>query len=294
MQVNEHKHWIAVSAAIAIGISLLYTLLLRIAALPLALAIMFTIWGLLGLSTGMLFFKAGIIDQSLIPVDLQGGTMNLPDGMTLDAAKSNQQMLYAAAVIVAVIFVIDTFLTCIMVPRVILAIKVINIASSAVASMPSLILCPILQVLWMIILFVWWIAVFIYVAGVGEWNESSRTYTWDDQTRWAALYHFFGLLWGRAFILACGQLVVAGAAAEWFLANDKKMMRMPVINSIGRTMRYHLGTAGFGSILIAIVQFIRWVFRYYMYQMKKLDQEGKVLSRPRRPPVQIVPGGDAR
>jgi len=42
------------------------------------------------------------------------------------------------------------------------------------------------------------------------------------------------------------------------------------------------------------VQFIRWVFRYYMYQMKKLDQEGKVLSRPRRPPVQIVPGGDAR
>ena len=30
----------------------------------------------------------------------------------------------------------------------------------------------------------------------------------------------------------------------------------------------------FGSFIIAVVQMIRWIFRYYMYQIKKLDQDG--------------------
>jgi hypothetical protein len=30
----------------------------------------------------------------------------------------------------------------------------------------------------------------------------------------------------------------------------------------------------FGSFIIAVVQMVRWVFRYYMYQIKKLDKDG--------------------
>lgn len=51
------------------------------------------------------------------------------------------------------------------------------------------------------------------------------------------------LLWGQAFILAIGNLAIAGAAAEWFLADDKKALSAPAVNSARRTLRYHVGTA---------------------------------------------------
>ncbi|KAJ1492672.1 plasma-membrane choline transporter-domain-containing protein [Baffinella frigidus] len=278
-EVNEHKYWILMSAGIAFVVSMIYTILLRVAALPLTIVILIAIWLMLGASTALLFFKAGVIKQSQVPVELSGITaMDLPAGLTLDAAKQNQNLLIVAAVVVAVCFVIYSLLFCIMIPRIMLAIKVINIASSCVASMPTIFLCPIIQFFWMLSLFAWWTAVAVFIASVGEWNAEAHQYQWDDATRWAAVFHFFGLLWGRAFILACGQLVIAGAAAQWFLASDKKVLTLPVGGAIKRTVRYHLGTAGLGSFLIAVVQFIRWVFRYYMYQLKKLDKDSRIVG----------------
>mmetsp|Transcript_18452 Transcript_18452/g.37469 ORF Transcript_18452/g.37469 Transcript_18452/m.37469 type:complete len:258 (-) Transcript_18452:106-879(-) len=92
------------------------------------------------------------------------------------------------------------------------------------------------------------------------------------------LFHFFGLLWGRAFILAVGNLVIACATADWFLAPDDRELTMPLVVGTKRTMKFHLGTAAFGSFLIAVVQFIRWVFRYYMYQLKKMNPENKMVK----------------
>lgn len=46
----------------------------------------------------------------------------------------------------------------------------------------------------------------------------------------AAVFHFFGLLWGRAFILACGQLVIAGAAAQWSAPRRSLPRHNPILN----------------------------------------------------------------
>jgi hypothetical protein len=40
-----------------------------------------------------------------------------------------------------------------------------------------------------------------------------RRYVWDENLQRMMLVHFFGLLWGQSFILAMGNLVIAGAAA---------------------------------------------------------------------------------
>jgi choline transporter-like protein 2/4/5 len=69
--------------------------------------------------------------------------------------------------------------------------------------------------------------------------------------------------------LAIGQLCIAGACADWFLATDKSNVGMAVFKSLGRSLRFHTGTAAFGAFLIAVVQMIRLAFRYYMWQISR-------------------------
>ena len=40
-----------------------------------------------------------------------------------------------------------------------------------------------------------------------------RRYIWDENLQRLMIVHFFGMLWGQAFVLAVGNLAVAGAAA---------------------------------------------------------------------------------
>ena len=37
-------------------------------------------------------------------------------------------------------------------------------------------------------------------------------------------YHLFGLLWTSQFLIACEEMVVAGAIAGWYFSRDKKQV----------------------------------------------------------------------
>ena len=65
---------------------------------------------------------------------------------------------------------------------------------------------------------------------------------------------------------------------QWFLVDDKLNLVLPVLSSFRRTLRYHSGTAALGSFIIAVVQMIRWIFRYYMYQVKKMNPDSKIVK----------------
>lgn len=47
------------------------------------------------------------------------------------------------------------------------------------------------------------------------------------------------------------------------------MKHAPVRTSIYRAFRYHLGSLAFGSLILAIIQFIRVILAYMESQMKK-------------------------
>jgi len=116
----------------------------------------------------------------------------------------------------------------------------------------------------------------VYVASAGSFDSNSSSFKFNDTLTYALVYHFFGLLWIRSFILAVGDLVIAGAVGDWYMRGDagrKSGMGFAVTRSVFRTFRYHLGTAAFGSLLIAIIEFIRAVFNYYTLQMKKLEEK---------------------
>jgi len=92
------------------------------------------------------------------------------------------------------------------------------------------------------------------------------------------LVHFFGILWTHAWFLGMTNLTIAGATADWFLTEDKTTMKLPAFASAHRTLRYHAGTAAVGAFIIAVVQFIRWVFRYFMYQLNKMNPDSSLVK----------------
>jgi len=279
-EINTHKWIIVASAGIALAVALLYTQVLRVAAVPLTAFVLIAIWVLLAGSTAILCFKAGVIETGSLPLELDGAVASipLPDGVTLGQSETNLQLMIIAAAVVGVVFLLYTVLICFMAPRIYLACKVIQQAAACLAEIPSALLFPVVQWVFMAALFVWFVAVFLYLASAGEWDQATRTYAWNDNIRRALIFHFFGLLWCRAFILAVGNLVIAGATCDWFIIHDKKMLRLPVYSAFIRTLRFHTGTAAAGALIIAIVQFIRWVFRYYMYQISKFSKDNPVVK----------------
>lgn len=98
-------------------------------------------------------------------------------------------------------------------------------------------------------------------------------------TRW---YNILAALWISQLCLACQNLIIAGAVADWFFTRyvtsnwllfvdyydcsyhirDKSRLGWPVARSVGYAIRYHLGSLAFGSLLIALMKLVRMLFNY--------------------------------
>lgn len=85
------------------------------------------------------------------------------------------------------------------------------------------------------------------------------------------IYNVFALFWAMFFVSAFGEMVLAGAFASWYWAfnKSKDVPSLPVTSSFGRTLRYHIGTLAFGSLIIAIVRMIRVILEYIDHKVKQ-------------------------
>jgi len=80
---------------------------------------------------------------------------------------------------------------------------------------------------------------------------------------WRVAVSFFSFLWNNAFLVALGQLIIAGACSMWFFTQREEKGKKSVVRaSVWISFRYHLGTLAFGSLVIALVQFVRYALMY--------------------------------
>ncbi|CAJ1414684.1 unnamed protein product [Effrenium voratum] len=86
---------------------------------------------------------------------------------------------------------------------------------------------------------------------------------------WRFAYAFFSLLWNNALLAAIAQCIIAGAVGAWFFTEKaskgwKSVMCPAVVNAIF----WHVGSLAFGSLILAIVQFLKWMMRFLAEQAK--------------------------
>jgi len=108
------------------------------------------------------------------------------------------------------------------------------------------------------------------------------SYTWNSDMQNAFIAHFFHLLWNTQFLIYFCYFVIAGAVANWYFtprdnsgekrrgSGDNELEANPICTNCMRTCRFHLGTICFGSLIIAIIMFLRAVV-HYIEEKTKVD-----------------------
>merc|ERR1711881_452616 len=109
-------------------------------------------------------------------------------------------------------------------------------------------------------------------------NEPSKVDS-NPALEYIMIYDLFMFLWTTEFIQAISTMTVAGAVSQWYFAaeeidedddvatkgktsHEDTGNMYPCLCSWWTSIRFHMGTAAIGSLLIAIVQTVRVLFEY--------------------------------
>ncbi|XP_058515930.1 choline transporter-like protein 2 isoform X1 [Ochotona princeps] len=84
------------------------------------------------------------------------------------------------------------------------------------------------------------------------------------------IFNAFMFFWLANFVLALGQVTLAGAFASyyWALRKPDDLPAFPLFSAFGRALRYHTGSLAFGALILAIVQVIRVILEYLDQRLK--------------------------
>eukprot|EP00981_Chlorochromonas_danica_P011443 scaffold4011_cov197-Ochromonas_danica.AAC.25 len=150
--------------------------------------------------------------------------------------------------------------------KIALAISLVREACIALTSMPLLCLMPMLQTVCFGGFTAIWMLFAVYLVSSGDITThvdgltgfSYKTMEYDLNAQRAIIFMLFAWLWSIGFIEAVGQIACAHAVLVWYFADVRSDITSgQVFSSIGTTLRYHIGTAAMGSLLISLLRGIR-------------------------------------
>lgn len=160
--------------------------------------------------------------------------------------------------------------------RIRLAVAVCKCAGQFVARVCGIVLVPIWQTLFVIVLWVAAIIAIIYLASSatfvarqtdGNWDVFTSVSSYTDEKLIYLYYFIFGTLWTNALFQAMGIFVVASACTMWYYAHGPgQELDSPILRSYKMVFRYHLGSLAFGSFILAVVQFLQLVVEAFKKQ----------------------------
>ncbi|KAH7297110.1 hypothetical protein KP509_26G054000 [Ceratopteris richardii] len=240
--------------------------------------------------TVFLYIKAGWIGHDAVSAVVGDQAAN-----DLSASTSEQQHLKVAAVVMTVIFVILVVSTIILIKRIIVAVAVIKVSAKAIGAIPSLLILPLAPFILLTIFFVYWVVAALYLFSAGSvarndcsggccaYDLSSQSvdcggccgydYKFTRHIALALLYHIFGCFWTTQFIIACSLTTIAGAVASYYWAqgNRSAMPLFPVLSSAKRVLKYSLGSMALGSLVVAIIETIRFILEAIRNRLRALE-----------------------
>ncbi|KAF3852079.1 hypothetical protein F7725_005434 [Dissostichus mawsoni] len=157
--------------------------------------------------------------------------------------------------------------------RVALTISLFHVAGKVFIHLPLLALQPFWTFLCLMLFWVYWIAVLLTLGTSGTTVKNNSTglveYQMQGPYQYLVWYHAVGLIWISEFILAFQQMTISGAVVTYYFTRNKSQMpATPILSSMARTFRYHLGTLAKGSFIITLVKIPRLILMYIHSQLK--------------------------
>ena len=157
-------------------------------------------------------------------------------------------------------------------------------ASRAIFYRPMVLLQPVYTLTCIALASAYYLAATVYLFSVRKVvidDDSFVFYYEDDQFPDGRLFAalFFCGLWTVEFLQSCEKVVISDVIGNWYFSSEDErddFHLCPTWDATYRLVLYHLGSVACGSLLSAIVQFVRWIITFIQYQLK--DAENPALE----------------
>ncbi|XP_012281010.1 CTL-like protein 1 [Orussus abietinus] len=229
----------------------------------------------------------------------------------LEESVRNEKAFLAFAIIATIVTVVLLFLLCILRKYISFMAVLFRESAKCLAELPGLFFQPLLTFIALLVFFAFWIVVILSLAtanypgtksvqildhildpvnlnsnGAKSLSieqkkmdlsiDSFKTFTlveYVDATWVKCMWwvYIIGLIWTSEFIIACQDMVIAGAVAHWYF-RDKDASVSPVCSAMGTLVSYHLGSVACGSLLITIFKVPRLILAYLHSKFEKTKE----------------------
>lgn len=190
----------------------------------------------------------------------------------LQIAEDNLRALLIYAISATVFTVILFLIMLVMRKRVALTIALFHVAGKVFIHLPLLVFQPFWTFFALVLFWAYWIMTLLFLGTTGSAVQNEQglvEYKISGPLQYMWWYHVVGLIWISEFILACQQMTVAGAVVTYYFTRDKRNLPFtPILASVNRLIRYHLGTVAKGSFIITLVKIPRMILLYVHSQLK--------------------------
>uniref|UniRef100_A0A671X4W1 Choline transporter-like protein n=1 Tax=Sparus aurata TaxID=8175 RepID=A0A671X4W1_SPAAU len=190
-----------------------------------------------------------------------------------EVAADNVKALLVYSIGATIFTVVLLIVMFIMRKRVALTISLFHVAGKVFIHLPLLALQPFWTFICLMLFWVYWVTVLLFLGTSGTPIKNNSTgvveYEMQGPLQFLVWYHVVGLIWISEFILAFQQMTIAGAVVTYYFTRNKSQMPVtPILSSMVRTIRYHLGTLAKGSFIITLVKIPRLILTYIHSQLK--------------------------
>ncbi|XP_077017479.1 choline transporter-like protein 4 isoform X2 [Tamandua tetradactyla] len=298
-------YWILIALGVALVLSLLFILLLRLVAGPLVLVLILGVLGVLAYGIYHCWREYRVLRDKGASITQLGFTTNL------SAYQSVQETWLVAMIVLAVLEGILLLALIFLRQRIRIAIALLKEASKAVGHMMSTMFYPLVTFLLLLICVAYWAMTSLYLATSGQpqyvWWVPNASLPSCEKVPVSAtcdpmaqpvnsscpglmcifqgylstglvqrslfnlqIYGVLGLFWTLNWVLALGQCVLAGAFASYYWAFHKPqdIPTFPLSSAFIRTLHYHTGSLAFGSLILTLVQMARVILEYIDHKLR--------------------------
>ncbi|XP_023577300.1 choline transporter-like protein 4 [Octodon degus] len=299
-------YWVLITLGVALVLSLLFILLLRLVAGPLVLVLVVGLLGVLAYGIYHCWEQYRRLRDSGAPSLAQVGFTT-----DFSAYENVKETWLAALIIVAALEGVLLLLLIFLRQRIRIAVALLEEASKAVGHMMSTMFYPLVTFILLVICIAYWVMTALYLATSGQpqyiyWVSNASTpgcetvpvnkscdpmaqpknsscpglmcvfqgYSSTGRVQRTLfnlqIYGVLGLFWTVNWVLALGQCVLAGAFASfyWAFHKPRDIPTFPLSAAFIRTLRYHTGSLAFGALILSLVQIARMVLEYIDHKLR--------------------------
>eukprot|EP00040_Diaphanoeca_grandis_P020047 m.106366 g.106366 ORF g.106366 m.106366 type:complete len:657 (-) comp27715_c0_seq3:398-2368(-) len=187
-----------------------------------------------------------------------------------DSEKRDRDFYYYTSITSMIVTIIIVLIVVAMRKSIEIAIRIFREASRVAGKIPTMFVAAL--VAWVFVLA--WLSAWAYImaylitseeiiaqgnitAGTGYGHVKYISRENHENFLW---FLIFALFWNFEFVLSCEELTLGGCVVSYYITSGHPPKTV-MLKSIYRVLRYHLGTAAFGALIIAIIQTARVVLK---------------------------------